>query len=285
MKPSHQLEKASVIDVLDYDCARQFLKDTIAHKREKHSYFGIRHLARRAQIPSPSLLSLILSGRRSLTEKAAVKIAEALQLKGRRRSYFILLGQLTTVKSEQEKKLIHDRLMRIRSAVDSTLLEVKQYRFLADWYYAVIYVMIGQDHFQNDPDWISQKLKNAIEPTVVQQVLKDLENLGLIRLEGDRWLQAHAAISTSDELKNSALFLYHSQMLQKAKEALQLDPGSREFNGVTVSIPQSQLPEVKRRLRDFRKKLNEYLSQFTEPAEVYQINLHLFPLTEGLEQK
>jgi uncharacterized protein (TIGR02147 family) len=272
------------VDVLHYECPRNFLKEAIEARRKRRANCGLRQLAKKASIPSASLLSLIIGGQRRLTEASATKIADALNLRGRRKHYFILLGKLSSAKSEEEKLSLRDQLIRIRSAVDSKLLEAKQYRFLADWFYTVIYVMVGLKNFVADSEWISTKLKKKVEPPEVKTALADLETLGLIRHDGKRWIQSYKAVSTSDDLKESALFLYHSQMIQKARDALELHPNAREFNGVTITIPRNQLPEVKKRIREFRKSLNEYLSQFSEPADVFQINLQLFPLTEGLEE-
>ncbi len=69
-------------------------------------------------------------------------------------------------------------------------------------------------------------------------------------------------------------------MIDLARDALELAPSEREFNGVTVQIPREHLEGVKERIRKFRKELNEHLSQFETTGDVYQLNLQLFPLTK-----
>jgi uncharacterized protein (TIGR02147 family) len=147
----------------------------------------------------------------------------------------------------------------------------------------VIYVLIGQSDFQEDLPSIRKKLKNSVSVEEIERIIMDLESLGLVVRENGKLKQTHSAISTGEDVREPAVFSYHQQMIDLAKESLKMPSKHREFNGITVTIPANQVAEVKKRFRQFRKELNEYLSQFSEPSVVYQINLQLFPLTEVSE--
>ena len=70
-----------------------------------------------------------------------------------------------------------------------------------------------------------------------------------------------------------------------ARQALELAPGEREINGLTLSVSEEQLPLIKERIRRFRRSLNEEFGAAPNPDRVVQINLSLFPLTPKLQEE
>lgn len=279
-----QFQTQTSVEILEHENLREYLRAELLARKVRRNGGSLRQLARRAGFSSPSLLSMVISGERSLTEPTAEKLAKALQLTGRRRNYFITLGKLEAAKTESEKKKFRDILMQIKGAVDETVLEVRNYRFLTEWYYLVVYVLVGQRGFKYSPSEISSKLKGRVNELQVRRALQDLEALGLIKKVGTRWQQTHQAVTTSENNQDVALYVYHQRMADLAKESLNQPADLREFNGITISIPRNQIPWVKDKLRTLRKEINEHLSQFDQPANVYQCNMQLFALTEGLEK-
>jgi uncharacterized protein (TIGR02147 family) len=58
----------------------------------------------------------------------------------------------------------------------------------------------------------------------------------------------------------------------------------REMNGATLAIPKEKLPELKEKIRAFRKEINQLTSSYEGSEEVYQLNIQLFPLTSPEEK-
>jgi uncharacterized protein YukE len=66
--------------------------------------------------------------------------------------------------------------------------------------------------------------------------------------------------------------------------ALTCNPSPYTF-GLTAGVPKSLIPEIKQKIRKFRKELNEYLDSYEgESEDVYQVNIQFFPLTRSEEQ-
>lgn len=280
---SSQPPQVSSVEVFDFESCRKYLKVELETRRLRRRGYSLRQLAKKAKFSSPSNLSMFLSGHRPLSDEAAQQLAQALNLTGRRRNYFLILGKLDSTKSEEQKKIYKDQLMQIKGAVDESVLDVQQYRLLTEWHYLVIYVMVGQKNFKEDPEWIRKKLRAPLEVQKIEWAIRDLEALGLIEKKRGRWRQVSGPITTAEHIKDTALFTYHRKMSDMAKAALEQPSDIREFNGGTVAIPKDQMPWVKEKIRQLRKELNEHLSQFDSPSDVYQFNLQLFALTQGLE--
>ena len=267
-------------DILEFDDHRAYFEAVLTERRTRSSGLSLRQLSRKAGFGSPSSLSLVINGKRPMTLKAAEKLATALKLRGRRRQYLLILARFNLSKNLAEQNAYRQKLMELKSSVDESVAEVKTFRFLSQWYYAALYVLVGSKTFSDDFDALAKRLGRGITSKQVAEALQDLIDVGLVKKSKSRYSQAHPAISTPDDLKKSAMFLYHQKMAELAKEALELPLDEREFNGLTISIRPDRVAEVKTRVRKFRQDLNEYLSQYDDDGEVFQLNLQLFPLTQ-----
>jgi uncharacterized protein (TIGR02147 family) len=264
-------------DVLDFDNPREFLARALDEARRRNPRAGLRAFARRAGITS-SMLSMVLNGRRRFSPAVAAKIAEVLKLTGRRRRYLLSMAALEFSENEKERSETLSRLVRLRSLADRHVIENRQVRYLANWFYPAIFVMAGQEGFDPDPKRLVRRLGRGVTVAQVEEALLDLVALGLLEKRGDTYRQSFRAIDTGEDLVATALRAYHFQMNSLAAEALALPLSEREFNGLTIAVPEDRLNEVKERIRMFRHELNESLSRHTCDSAVYQINVQLFPL-------
>ncbi len=267
------------IDVMNFSSFQDFLKAVLSEKRNNRAPFSLRQLSKMAGLASPSTISMMIAKKRPATPEVTTRIADALALTGRRRKFLLILGRLDRAKNLNEKNSIKSELIRLRSAVDETKLIERQYRFLTEWFYPIIYVMVGMTDFKEDAKWIGSHLRKPVEEGDIIKALKDLEELQLLERKNGKLFQSNQALTTADDLKDAALYQYHRNMMELALEGLNLPTHEREFSGVTVQIPKSKLPQVKEKIRQFRKDLNEYLSQFSSNEEIFQFNVQLFPLT------
>lgn len=267
------------IDVMNFSSLQDFLKAVLEEKRPKREPLSLRQMSKLAGLASPSTLSMMIAKKRPATVEVTNRLAEALALSGRRRKFLVALGRLDRAKNYNEKNTIKSELIRLRSAVDETKLMDRQYRFLTEWYYPIVYVMVGMRDFKEDAKWIAAQLRRPVDEEDILKALKDLEVLQLLERCDGKLLQSNQALTTADDLKDAALFQYHRNMMELALEGLNLKAEEREFSGVTVQIPKNKLPQVKAKIRLFRKDLNEYLSQFSSNEEIFQFNIQLFPLT------
>jgi len=264
----------AVPDVMEFSDPVVFLRALL------QSGWGLRELAKEAGLRSSATISMILHGKRRLTIAAAEKIAGALGLSDRRKAYLLLLAGIGYAKNEEERHVIWERALKLKSLSDVKALPLRQYRCLSIWYYPVIYSLVAMSDFNRDPEWVAKRLGRNITSRMVRQALGDLLNLGLIEDKGGKLVQALGALSTKEEIKDLGVRRYHQQMLELAKESINVPMELRELNGLTIGLSPERIGEVKARIRNFRSELNQYLSQFDDAGEVYQLNIHLFPLTQ-----
>lgn len=267
-----------------FQCAdhREFLQKSLAGRKT-----GLRALARKAGFKSAGHLSMLIKGERKLTNRSAELLAQALELKGRKRALLFAFSRLDAGRTDKERNQAREEIQRLKSYRPEHRLSAAQYSFLATWYYPAIYALLENVTGTMAPSAIAQALGRGVTSTAVTKALEDLALLGLIAKDerGEGWRPLHAALATPEDVRDLAVGKYHRNMIALAEEALQLPLSAREFNGLTISVPERLLPSVKERIRRFRDELNETLSRERDPGDVYQLNLQLFPLTRGLDRR
>ncbi|MGZ3695672.1 MAG: TIGR02147 family protein, partial [Bdellovibrionota bacterium] len=74
---------------------------------------------------------------------------------------------------------------------------------------------------------------------------------------------------------------FHRQLLEKALESLDHDPiEKRDFSSITLPMSASQIPYAKERIRQFRRELAAELGQKTNPKEVYNLTVQIYPVSK-----
>lgn len=274
-RPALQSKIKSIYESSDH---REFLRSYLETRKKTG---GLRALARKAGFKSPGHLAMVVSGERKLTSRSAELLAQAFGFRGRQKSLMLAYAKLDSARSERERAVAREEVLRLKSASPQFEINQKQYAFLATWYYPVIFGLLHQREVSQDPAEISLRLGRGVNKAAVTKAIDDLAALGLIaRGEDERWVTLNAALTTPEDVRSASVAQYHRNSIRLSEDALELPLERRELNGLTISVPDRLLPEVKEKIRRFRSELNELLANENEPADVYQLNLHLFPLTQ-----
>lgn len=274
-----------VINIYAFSDCRSYLREVLERQKAMGQRARLRTLAEQAGLKSPSLLSMVMKGKRNLSPRVAEKLATALSLRGNRRQYFLALARHQSAGSHDERQQAKEKVIAIRSRARRASLELRQYRFLGTWFYPAIYVMAGTKGMRWNAEWIAKRLRNDVTPEQVRHAIDDMKRLGLLREENGQLVRVAQRIATTEDVRNIAVYRYHKQMGALADAALALPLEEREMNGLTVAIPRKILPQIKERIRELRRQLHEEIGRFESVGEeVYQINLQLFPLTRPMEE-
>lgn len=274
-------------NIFEYSDYRQYLSDYYSQKKLTNSSYSHRLFASQAGLSSPSHLLMIIKGERNLSMKTIPKFSDGLKLSLKEKRFFELLVIYNQTEDLQMKAKYFGEIISIKANLAGLhKLEKEKFNFLSKWHAVAIYVLIDLKNFKPDPNWISKRLGGKVTVAQVKETLENLLNLKMIEVDSIKGLkQSSGAVTVADDTKSMAVFEYHSSMLKLAADALRKNTNSeREMNGATISIPKNKLPELKEKIRAFRKEINQLASSYENPDEVYQLNVQLFPLTEQEEK-
>ena len=85
-------------------------------------------------------------------------------------------------------------------------------------------------------------------------------------------------IATSHDIPSKAIRVFNEQILEKAKHALhEQSVEERDFTTMTMAVARRRLPEAKRIIREFRRKMSRTLETGARD-DVYMLSVQFFSL-------
>jgi uncharacterized protein (TIGR02147 family) len=240
--------------------------------------------AKRLGYKSPRIVGMVFKGRRLPSADMIERLGRVLKLNRSELRYFNLLVKLERgrIRGRDTRGIIEDLEELNPTARDRYQVEEGTFSFIADWYHVVLRQLIESPDFREDPAWISQKLRKKVSEAQIRQALHTLLNLKLVaRDEATHRLARHQkSLVTTHDVPSGALKSHHTQMIQRALEAVtEQDVSERELSATALQFDATKLDEAKKAIRQFRDNFDK---KFTSPegSQVYQLNIQFFGHTD-----
>lgn len=265
-----------------YKDYRQFLNDELLKRRERNAHYSLRAFSRDLKI-APQVLSLVLKGKKGISQNVAINLASALNLSEEETSYFYDLVELAHAKGDSVKSVIQYRLSKYAEIENFRQLHEDSLLVISDWYHFAILELTFTPDFKSDADWIASRL--GISLFQAKQALQRLVRLKLLDLVKGRYVKTNVNLTTSNEVESDAIKKITNQYLSKASEAQnEQSLDHRDFSTVTMAIDPKKIPKAKNMITNFRRELMTYLES-GEQTEVYVLATQLFKLSFPVKEK
>jgi len=246
--------------------SKEWLESYLSKKIEKNPRYSLRAFAARVEI-NPSVLSRVLTGKRELTFKMAVRIADALALDPIERSQLLS----STLKNRPKEELTKTKEVKD--------LTVDCFMAMSDWYHYAICQLLYVEEFKEDNKWIAKTLgvselevKLAINRLIKLEILDRDEKGNLFRTSGH--------FQTTTDVASAGLRKFQKQILERAIESLEDDPIlERDITSMTMAINVDKISEAKQKIKQFRQEMADFL-EVGERTRVYNLGVHLVPLSQ-----
>lgn len=278
--------KVSLFHFLDY---RKFLKEWYQEAKKSRSGFSFRSFSKRAGFQSPNFFKLVMDGDRNLTEESLTKFMIGLKLNKQEQEFFRHLVFFNQAKNQKQKDFYYQKLLRSRKFNQLKPVDKDHFDYCSTWYHPVVRELIASQGFDGTPEWLASHISPEITSAQARKSLEVLEKLGFIqKTSKGKWKQTSSLVSTGAEVTSLALFNYHLNMLDLTKEILENVPAKRrDISSMTLGVVKERVPQLKKKIQEFRKEIMEFVSTDENPDEVVQMNIQLFPLTteEGKTDK
>ena len=268
-------QKVDVFAFLDY---REFLK-SFAAEAKRRSAFSVRNFSRRIGVRSPSHLTRVISGERSLTPAMARLYTSALGLSDEQADYFRTLVLFNDANTTAEREEAYTALRRFRGYRKAQKLDDQRAEFFTHWFMPAVLELANRDDFEADPAWVANQLRPKIDRKEAKLALQTLKNLELLRETEGRWRPADKVISTGAQTASVHVAQYHRNMIRRAEAAMELFSATeRDISALTLCVPRDALANIKARLAELRQELLTLYEN--QPAEqVVHVNIQLFPMS------
>lgn len=255
---------------------RKILKEELAQRCERNPRYSVRSFAKSLSLDAGAL-SRILSGKQIPSLNVSNKILEALSLEPRMANQFLeSVANVHSARPLQRRNSFTRQKFPEDPAKD---LSIDLYRVIADWYHIAIMELTYVDEFTSSPKWIAGQL--GISETEAKLAIERLLDLELLKIENGKLIKTETQLSTTDKhLTTPALRKNQKQLLEKSIISLEEDPiEQRSVTSMTMAIDPDRLPEAKRMIRDFNRKLCDFLEN-GKRKRVYNLGIALVPLSK-----
>lgn len=233
-------------------------------RRQTDPSYSVRAFARLLEL-SPATVSQLLSGKRPLSAKAALKIATRLNFSKQEQDNLL---RTTLPASTQLTHLTPERYQ----------LDSDRFKLISDWYHYAILGLAGFRRNKACAHWIANKL--GISRTEAEEALRRLVRLQLIKITGTSFRQCVAPLSTTEDIPSSAIRKFHAQTIANASRSLQQDSVSeRDFSAIMINLNSKDLTKIKELLRNTRRSIAE-ATKTKNCDRVYTLAIQLFPVSK-----
>ena len=239
------------------------LQSELAERCASNPQYSLRSFALHLDVDH-STLSQLLRGKRKLTEASIRKLGSALKLGA----------------DEVEPYLAHHRWWPAPDpGVDeATRLTRDAAEMIADWYHYAILELTRLDSFRADSSWVARVL--GISTDEVNVALVRLCHLGLLAMEGDRWVdRSEGLVVSMDDFTQAAIERLWSQVRDLSLASMRDPDRIHEHTSTTLALDSKRLPEITEKIARFRSELLELLQNDRTHDDVYRLEISLFPIT------
>jgi uncharacterized protein (TIGR02147 family) len=272
-------------NVFDYTDYRKYLLDYYLAKKKDNPSFSYTCLSVRAGFKNKGFLHSVLHGRKNLSKSSIVKLVTAIGLKKTEADYFENLVFFNQAMDLIERTYFCEKLKSIshpsRSVTVVQQMRRDQYEFYSKWYHSAVRSVIDMYPFKNDYAWLAKKVFPAITTKQAKMSVALIEKLGLIEKKKDGFYKlTNSNITTGSEITALAALHFHKAAAHLVEHALDTLPREkRNITGLTLGISETMYKKICDEIQAFRERIVNLVQDDKDADRTYQLNFHLFPIT------
>lgn len=270
--------------IFEYTNYRDYLRDSYDFLKETTEYFSFRYFSRKAGFRSPNYLKLVIEGQRNISPDSIDRFAGAFKMNKGEAHFFGKLVGFNQAGNNSERAEFALKILQTKIYQKLNPLREEQLHYYQRWYQIAIRELALCPGFSNDAEWIAKQFTPELTVHEAQQAIDSLVKLGMLVKTSKNQLRPNTKnVTTHDEVLSSFVGFYHKQMMDKAKDSINItEAAEREISSICVPVSADTFHKMKVRIQDFKKELMALASEDQNPNRVYQLNLQLFPLTKKI---
>ena len=266
-----------IFEISDY---RTILQMELKKRCDANPGYSLRAFASKLSLP-PSTLSEILNNKAGLSVAKAKVIAAKLSYTDVEQDYFVTLIESTHARSKRDRELAKNRLIKFNQIADKNI-DMDTWKFIAEWYHVGILELSKVKGFKSEPRWMGTKL--GITAKEAREACDRLLRLGILRKERGQlkptgsWL-----LKSPEEIPSESIKQCHLNLIRKASTAIyEQGLDQRNYSSLVMAIDTDKLPEAKKMIQEFNRKLNTLMTASTDRKSLYCFGTQLFRLGEDV---
>jgi uncharacterized protein (TIGR02147 family) len=273
-------------NIFEYFDFRAYLGDFYIEKKKENPSFSYQAFTEKCGFRNKSFLHQIIHTKKQISQSSVFSISGAIGHSKREAQYFENLVSFNQAKTLQEKNHHYEQLIslnvRPKELCESRLISQDQFEYYSKWYNGVIRSVIDLYPFKDDYQFLARIVYPTITSSEAKKSVELLERLEFIKKKSDGYYEVtNKVITTGDDVISTAVLNFHQQATKLAHDALNWVPREkRNISGVMLGLSESGYNQICQKISEFRKELLQIADKDKNARHVFQLNLHLFPLTD-----
>lgn len=271
------------LNIFDFEDYRALISAFYEAKNAKmKGNYSYRAFAKEAGFSSPNYISLIVQGKKNISEEGIHRLSEAMALSKRERFFFETLVYFNQSKTSLKRDHYLRRLIGFKEFAVGRKLLKDQYEYFSVWYNVALRELVSLPTFRYDTEWMARMLFPPITAKEAKEAFDRLYALGFVQRDRKgKWHLCDAHLHTDREVHSTVVMNFHREMIARSMAALEQNGKDRDFSAVTMAVSREQFEEIKEKTAAFREEIQRYLSENPQkPDRVCQLNFQLFHLTK-----
>lgn len=252
--------------ISSFENPREFLKAMIEYRKATEAHFSILQATKNLRKVSPTLVSLILQGKRQLTVDRLDEFSKLLKLTATEKAY---------LRNWIEPQALHPSLAQEKT--QKSRKDVTTH-ILSDWINVYVKDCFEIPAIQDKPELVYMQLANIASPARIQKSISFLLKEGHLRKTLDGKIVTETPLTVTDpQVPSQKIRNFHKGALGIAKAAIDShSPAERYANTLILSMNEEKYQELVQMIQEFAEKLKDFASTSSGPR-LYQVLVHLSP--------
>lgn len=274
--------KPNIFEFSDY---REFIRAYYEAQKARNPHFSFQVFCNNAGFPNKGFVHNVISGVKNLSRLSVMKFSQGMRLTKSESEFFEHLVFFNQARNVKERNHYFEKLQSVRpmtpEASSAKKVADHQFAFYSTWHGSAIRSIIEMFPEKSlDYSWIGRNCSPRISAVIVRKTIKTMLELGLLEQKNGRLQVQDKIITTGREAKNLAVARFHIETIRLAQKALmELPSEKRHITGLTLGISPGAYEQVCEDIFALQEKILRLAENDEGSNAVYQLNFHLFPLS------
>ncbi len=269
------------INVFNYLDPIEYLNQIYDYLKINRKYFSLRSWANQLGFGEATPISQILKRKRSIPSHYVQAFSNYLKLNEKESEYFLSIVEFTNAKHDDVRNIWLQKAQKLFSEANlqRKWVDAEEFEFFYDNLKILMLELVELRDFRLDPAWIKAKLILPIDEERIIAIYEDLFEKGFLEKDQDGKIsKSEQHLSSIHDVSSVWIKKFHEIALKNAMNAVyQQEIHEREFGSYILPIKMSELPNIKKKIRDFSQELiSTYDTTNNQADSVYQFNINLF---------
>lgn len=268
-----------------YHDYRLFLRDAFDSMRAAYPDFNLRSFAAKAGLSSHSFCSAVVNGKRNLTRAAVKKFVKGLGLESNQAEYFHALVAFNQEDEPAKKDVLFAKVNNLRRNSSYYRLNKDHLAYFSHWSLFVIRELAALSHWNGDYARLGKMVHPPLSAAAAKKAVKTLVRIGMLKQQADgAFTQSDTVVSTRS-IPDHLIRKIRAQFIELSKQASEERHGTkRDLSSATVALASDDFDQAVQILQNARARILELAKNKKTIDRVFQVNLHIFQVSEPLAQ-